>query len=274
MMHLDELIWVLGVSLFVFQVLAETSGGGFEKQVGGECSKAATGFEMIKYSEKQNSFVSLFGTCKSKSAHCNSKSTALYTSTDIIKCEFSPVCVCVCLVVYGLCSFWFLRIASSRLAADRESPKLESWQSDPRRIFGIIIIVITIINVNTIIIVTTIINVATTIGSLCSWGVGKGSRDYWNPLAPQDLFSTCCQVITNFAANKNVLKKDEKVQSWVGTFLKDLWLSEGNVTPFLYNRQLLFLKERKKMLEYQIIEVCHYIILHSKFRYLLIQPMQ
>ena len=167
-----------GVCLFLFQVLAETSGGGFEKQVGGECSKAATGFEMIKYSEKQNSFVSLFGTCKSKSAHCNSKSTALYTSTDIIKCEFSPVCVC--LVVYGLCSFWFLRIASSRLAADGESPKLESWQSDPRRIFGIIIIVITIINVNTIIIViifvvvntiisvTTIINVASTIGSLCS----------------------------------------------------------------------------------------------------------
>ena len=269
----DAFGWIdmsFGVCLFLFQVLAETSGGGFEKQVGGECSKAATGFEMIKYSEKQNSFVSLFGTCKSKSAHCNSKSTALYTSTDIIKCEFSPVCVCVCLVVYGLCSFWFLRIASSRLAADRESPKLESWQSDPRRIFGIIIIVITIIiNVNTIIIViifvvvttiiiiTTIINVATTIGSLCSWGVGKGSRDYWNPLAPQDLFSTCCQVITNFAANKNVLKKDEKVQSWVGTFLKDLWLSEGNVTPFLYNRQLLFLKERKKMLEYQIIEVCH-----------------
>ena len=77
----DAFGWIdmsFGVCLFLFQVLAETSGGGFEKQVGGECSKAATGFEMIKYSEKQNSFVSLFGTCKSKSAHCNSKSTTLY----------------------------------------------------------------------------------------------------------------------------------------------------------------------------------------------------
>ena len=38
-----------GVCLFLFQVLAETSGGGFEKQVGGECSNAVTSFEVIKY---------------------------------------------------------------------------------------------------------------------------------------------------------------------------------------------------------------------------------